>query len=233
MPARVKSAPCHYIAYLGSTFLFLPADRSSPFLDQSFLFLRFLFLWFYIGSFFSRGFFRLLHLLLLRSGGFTVKILRQLVKPEKISMLSKLVHIFGNFLTFSFSFFRSMDTYVTNKTILLVDDDADFCDLIAPLLQRQGFKVLSAYTLESAKDQLIAYSPSIILLDHLMPDGLGAEFLVTNKTQLENKNVIFITADPSPDLKDKVKELGVFDFLPKPFHPSALNKIIYLAATFN
>jgi two-component system response regulator PilR (NtrC family) len=144
-----------------------------------------------------------------------------------------LLHIFDNFLTFSFPFFRSMDTYVTNKTILLVDDDLDFCDLIAPILEKQGFKVITAYTLESAKVQLIAYSPSIILLDHIMPDGLGAEFLVSNKKQLENKNVIFITGDPSSDLMDKVKDLGVFDFLPKPFHPSVLNKIIYLAATFN
>jgi DNA-binding response OmpR family regulator len=126
-----------------------------------------------------------------------------------------------------------MESYVTNKTVLVVDDEVDFCHMIRSVLGKQGFKVVLAHTLEFAKVQLTIHNPTIILLDHNMPDGLGTRFLQENKSALEHKHVIFITGDTSPAVKDEALKLGVFDFLPKPFHYSALNKVMYLAATFN
>src|ERR1700729_928201 len=117
-----------------------------------------------------------------------------------------------------------MENYGVNKTILLVDDELDFCFLISQTLRKQGFKVVSAHTLESAKTELAACDPTIILLDHNLPDGLGTEFLEKNKSLLERKYVIYITGDKSPELRSAATGLGIFDFLPKPFHPSALNK---------
>ncbi len=126
-----------------------------------------------------------------------------------------------------------MESRNPNKTILLVDDDIDFCDLIGNILENQGFKVVCSHSLESAAESLNTCNPSIILLDHNMPDGLGTEFLEKYKQDLENKYIIFITGEDSQELKEKAFRLGIFDFLPKPFHPSALNKIVYLAAAFN
>ncbi len=140
---------------------------------------------------------------------------------------------YDNFTKFVFSFFKSMESYVTNKTVLVVDDEIDFCHMIRSVLSKQGFKVILAHTLEFAITQLATHNPTIILLDHNMPDGLGTRFLENNKSALKNRHVIFITGDDSPAIKDEAIKLGVFDFLPKPFHYSALNKVMYLAATFN
>ena len=126
-----------------------------------------------------------------------------------------------------------MDNYGINKTILLVDDDTDFCFLMTLLLRKQGFKVITAHTLVSAEKELIACDPNIILLDHHMPDGLGTEFIKINQFQLKGRYVIYISGEQNSVLKSELDLLDVFEFLPKPFHPSALNKIIYLAATLN
>ena len=147
-------------------------------------------------------------------------------------MFRKIIHKCLHFIKFSFSFFRSIDPYASNKTILLVDNETDFCDLIGNALDKQGFKVIVAHTLASAITQLKTYNPSIILLDQNLPDGLGIDFIGENKSTLENKNIILISANPSTELRETAMKLGVFDFLSKPLPPSALNKVVYLAATF-
>lgn len=147
-------------------------------------------------------------------------------------MLRKIFYRCIHFIKIGFSFFRSDDSYVSNKTILLVDGEVDSCQLNANALEKQGFKVVVAHTLESAKFQLNAYSPTIILLDHKLPDGLGIEFLEKNKLVFENKHVVFMTEDSSTDLRAVSVKLGAFDILPKPFEASALNKIVYNAAIF-
>ena len=147
-------------------------------------------------------------------------------------MLRKIFYTCIHFIKIGFSFFRSDDAYVSDKTMLLVDGEVDFCQLNANALEKQGFKVIVAHTLESAKFQLYAYNPTIILLNHKLPDGPGIEFLEKNKLVLENKHVVFMTEDSSIELRATSVKLGAFDILPKPFEPSALNKIVYLAANF-
>ena len=150
----------------------------------------------------------------------------------KYNMLSKIFYNSIDFVKFSFSFFRSMDNYVANKTILLADDEVDFCRLIGSVLHKQGFKVVFAHSLESAKFLLLTHDPAIILLDQNLPNGLGTEFIEKNRAVLADKHIILITADPSNELRAIAMKLGVFDFLSKPFQLSALNKMIYLAASF-
>ena len=125
-----------------------------------------------------------------------------------------------------------MDT-LSIKTVLLVDDELDFCFLVSQALRKQGFRVISAHTLESAQKELIANNPTIVLLDHHLPNGLGTTFIKKNRLLLKGKYVVYITADQNLDLKFHTIGYNIFDFLPKPFYPSTLNKIIYLAASFN
>ncbi len=137
-----------------------------------------------------------------------------------------------HFFTLGFSFFRSGQPYVSDKTILLINGDVDFCRLHGNALEKRGFKVLFAYTLESAQFQLITNNPHIILLDNKMPDGRGTGFLEKNKSVLEHTPVILITGDASSVPGAMAMKSETLEILRKPFPSSALNKMIYLAANF-
>ena len=65
---------------------------------------------------------------------------------------------------------------MTARKILLVEDDADLRQAMRLLLERQGFAVLEAATGGKALALAELYQPSLILIDHGLPDGDGLEF---------------------------------------------------------
>jgi two-component system, chemotaxis family, chemotaxis protein CheY len=69
---------------------------------------------------------------------------------------------------------------VANRTVLIVDDDADAREALAQFLQMQGYWSLEAENGQEAIKQLqaSAHPPQLILLDLEMPVMDGWEFLV-------------------------------------------------------
>jgi two-component system sensor histidine kinase ChiS len=109
-------------------------------------------------------------------------------------------------------------TEAENKaTILLVDDDPTFINIIAYHLEKAGFSVLKAANSDQALLQAREAKPDIILLDVMMPGVNGFETCRQLKADKATKAipVIFLTA--LSDTVDKVKglELGAVDYLTK------------------
>ena len=148
-------------------------------------------------------------------------------------MLRKILHRGIHFIKFGFSFFRSGEPYVSDKVILLIDGNVDFCLFHAHALEKQGFRIMLAHTLESATFQMNAHNPAIILLDHELPDGSGLGFLEKNESALERKSVILMTADPTTASRATTMIPEGINILTKPFPPAVLNKMVYLAAHFS
>ncbi len=147
-------------------------------------------------------------------------------------MLRKIFNDFLELIASRFTFFRSVEGYVSYKSILLIDDEIDFCRLVRQTLEREGFKVIIGHTFKLAKAQLDINDPSIIVMSLILADGTGNEFIIKNKSHLEYKRIIVITSDFSSASMENLKGLGVFGFLSKPFNPSVLSKMVYQAAFF-
>ncbi|MCS7199200.1 MAG: response regulator transcription factor [Caldimicrobium sp.] len=109
-----------------------------------------------------------------------------------------------------------------SEKILVVDDDPDILTIVSSFLQIEGFKVLTADNIAKAQDLLNKEKPSLIILDIMLPDKSGLEWLKEIKLQHPTLPVIFLTAKSS--LSDKVLgfELGADDYLAKPFEPLEL-----------
>lgn len=135
-------------------------------------------------------------------------------------------------LTSRFTFFKSAENYVSDKTVLLADNELDFCRLIRQTLGKEGFKVAVAHTFTLAKLQLDMHDPYIIVMNQHLQDGTATLFLEKNKLRLENKHVIIIRSDSRSAEKKNLKTSRVVDFLSKPFDPDVLSKMVYLAANF-
>jgi two-component system response regulator TctD len=103
----------------------------------------------------------------------------------------------------------------------LVEDNAELSEAVIKRLALDGHAVDHASTLAEAEDCLAAASYDLILLDVMLPDGDGREFLARSRAILETP-VIVLTA--RSQVSDRVGALdqGADDYITKPFDFSEL-----------
>lgn len=104
---------------------------------------------------------------------------------------------------------------------LLVEDNRELADAIVNRLALDGHAVDHAASLADAEDCLAAAQYDLILLDVMLPDGDGRDFLTRSRAHLETP-VIVLTA--RSQVSDRVGALdqGADDYITKPFDFSEL-----------
>ena len=107
-----------------------------------------------------------------------------------------------------------------NKTILVVDDEADVRGFLSDLLKDQGYQVRLAEDGVEAMEAIQERLPDLILLDLLMPKETGTNLYrkIHQKAELKNIPVIVISGLPGRHLAVG-KSVPVFD---KPIDEKAL-----------
>jgi DNA-binding response OmpR family regulator len=100
-------------------------------------------------------------------------------------------------------------------TILVVDDERVFCDLLKTVLGSHGHEVLTAYNGREALDLFSRHRPQFTLLDLRMPEMNGIEVLRQIRAIDANAAVMILTAWMSDALEKQARQLGVTDFLSK------------------
>ena len=107
---------------------------------------------------------------------------------------------------------------MNNKTILMVEDDPHIMNINRISLKKHGYHLLEAETLEKAREHLEKITPDLILLDVLLPDGTGIDFL----REINNTPVLILTAlGESSDIVTGLEQ-GADDYLTKPYDPKEL-----------
>ena len=100
--------------------------------------------------------------------------------------------------------------------ILVIDDDANICELLRIFLENEGYKVKSAGDGAEGIAAFKAYEPDLVLLDIMLPKKDGWQ-VCREIREMSQKPIIMITA--KGEVFDKVLglELGADDFIVKPF----------------
>jgi DNA-binding NtrC family response regulator len=111
---------------------------------------------------------------------------------------------------------------MTEKTIMVVDDEADIRYALDLYLSHCGYKVLKAETSEEALSLFKVFSPAIILSDLKMPGMDGIELLRTIKRQSPDTEIIMITGHGDMTLAIDSIRNDATDFLLKPINDDAL-----------
>jgi len=110
------------------------------------------------------------------------------------------------------------------KTILLIDDDEDILEFLSYNLQKEGYKVYTSNNalrgIQLAKD----YSPSLIILDVMMPqmDGIEACQIIRNDLQIDQPLIVFLTSRSEDYSQIAGFEAGADDYISKPIRPRLL-----------
>jgi len=102
------------------------------------------------------------------------------------------------------------------KTILVVDDEKRLRDLVRAYLSQEGFRVVTAADGQDALFVARHEKPDLILLDLMMPEMGGYEFLRVHSKERDTP-VIVLTAKLEEDDKVLGLELGADDYVTKPF----------------
>lgn len=111
-----------------------------------------------------------------------------------------------------------------NNKILVIDDDIAINELIKVNLELCGYKVVQAY--DGTKGFALAKqeNPSLIILDVMMPEVDGFTVAQRIRKNEETKNIPILMLTALSELNDKVKgfDIGVDDYLVKPFEMEEL-----------
>ena len=105
--------------------------------------------------------------------------------------------------------------------ILVIDDDLRLRSLLSRYLQENGFAVSAAKDAENARMFLGQYKFDLLIVDVMMPNESGLEFL--QKLRQES-DVPAIVLTAMGETQDRISglEAGADDYLPKPFEPKEL-----------
>ncbi|MBI5589177.1 MAG: response regulator transcription factor [Deltaproteobacteria bacterium] len=109
----------------------------------------------------------------------------------------------------------------TYPRVLVVDDDPKLNRLLVNFMSQYGFEVHGVLAPSEAWIQLPKFQPQIIILDYMLPETNGFEFLRKLRKTSELP-VIMLTARGDPNDRIAGLELGADDYLSKPFEPREL-----------
>ena len=107
---------------------------------------------------------------------------------------------------------------MTQKTVLIIEDEEDAAELFAEMMRVSGFRVLKTSTSKPAISMMTEDKPDIVLLDIMMPEISGLDILrqMRRDSNLSNIPVIVVTAKSMPaDIKNGM-EAGASTYLTKP-----------------
>lgn len=103
--------------------------------------------------------------------------------------------------------------------ILLLEDEAPIREMASFALSRAGFTVTEAADVAEAERRLSERLPDLLLVDWMLPDVSGIEFVrrVKRDDLTRSLPVIMLTARSEEDDKVRGLETGVDDYVTKPF----------------
>ena len=108
-----------------------------------------------------------------------------------------------------------------HHTILVIEDDQDMLQLIKRILESEGYHVFLAADGIYGMTLMKECKPDLVLLDITMP-GPDGYLTLDSIRQYSNVPVIMVTGKRETEAVQKAFELGVDDYIKKPFRPAEL-----------
>ncbi len=106
--------------------------------------------------------------------------------------------------------------------ILVIDDDKRICRLVSRFLHEHGFVALTAESASDADDIMARFEFDALVVDVMMPEKTGTEFVKELRGNGVDIPVLLLTA--LGETEDRIAGFvaGADDYLPKPFEPIEL-----------
>ena len=115
--------------------------------------------------------------------------------------------------------------------ILIVEDEKSIRDMVFFALDSQGYEITQAIDGKQATEQLAQNTPSLILMDWMLPDVSGLELVRRIKRDELTRQIPVIMLTAKAEERDKIEGLdsGADDYITKPFSVRELSARIRAA----
>src|SRR3954452_2407000 len=107
------------------------------------------------------------------------------------------------------------------QTVLVVEDESSIASFVALYLKNAGYRIQAVGTGRDAIERVAAETPSLVVLDLMLPDIDGLEVCRTIR-QSSDVPILMLTARDEDVDKIIGLEVGADDYLTKPFNPREL-----------
>jgi DNA-binding response OmpR family regulator len=116
---------------------------------------------------------------------------------------------------------------MTNKKILILDDDQDLLDVLSLLLTESGYDIQTLNSGEQIFEEIKRFHPDLVLMDIMLAGMDGRLICKRMKAKTDTIDLPVILISGSHNLSQNLSEQGApNDFLAKPFDLNLLVKKI-------
>ena len=102
------------------------------------------------------------------------------------------------------------------RHLLVVDDDAELCQLLSEYLMPEGYDVEAVHSGTEGVERALSGDHALVVLDVMLPDVRGFEVLRQLRAR-SRMPVLMLTARGNEQDRILGLEMGADDYLPKPF----------------
>ncbi len=117
-----------------------------------------------------------------------------------------------------------IDAHMPSLTILVVDDEADIREMLLLILENAGMQGIAVATAEDAQKLLENTTVDLLVLDWMLPGISGVELTRRLKSDQRYNTLPIILLTARVEKEDRIRafEVGVNDYITKPFSPKDL-----------
>jgi two-component system, OmpR family, response regulator len=115
----------------------------------------------------------------------------------------------------------------TSLSVIVVDDDPDYVELLSDLITSYGHRVRSAERGDRALELATEEVPDLVFLDMSLPDIDGNAVAATMRARFGDRCwIVALTGYSGKEARDAAHRAGCDAFLVKPFRPEQIEELL-------
>ena len=114
----------------------------------------------------------------------------------------------------------------SDRTLLIVDDDAPLCQRLARAMERRGFVVSTAESVSAGTTAATAQAPAFAVVDLRLGDGSGLDVVSAVRTARPGARIVMLTGYGNIATAVAAVKAGALDYLPKPADADAVERAL-------
>ena len=111
---------------------------------------------------------------------------------------------------------------VTDKTLLILDDDAPLRGRLRRAMEVRGFEVIDAGTVQEGVEMVRKAPPAYAILDMKLEDGTGLTLVQELRKKRADCRIVMLTGFGNIATAVAAVKAGALDYLPKPADPDQI-----------
>jgi two-component system response regulator RegA len=114
----------------------------------------------------------------------------------------------------------------SERTLLIVDDDAPLCQRLARAMERRGFVVATADSVANGVAAATAHPPAFAVVDLRLGDGSGLDVVSSLRSARPGARIVVLTGYGNIATAVAAVKAGALDYLPKPADADAVERAL-------